>query len=98
MAKTKTKTKRKARKAKGYFPGMEPPSIPEIDELAQEYVTMRDNRMGYQKEELKLNDRLLELMNQHKLPTYKFDGLLVSVATSTKVKVKRDGEEAVDVE
>ena len=48
--------------------------------------------MAHLKKEVERQDELLELMREHKLSTYEFDGFIVSLDTATKVKVKRKKE------
>ena len=87
------KTKRKPRVKQPYLAeDMAPDAVPAIDEAAESYVEARDARMENLKLETKRQDELLELMREHKLSTYEFDGYTVSLDTATKVKVKRKKE------
>lgn len=49
---------------------MEPPSIPELDDLATRYTDVRDERMQLTEEEAELNAKLVELLDKHQLPEY----------------------------
>jgi hypothetical protein len=72
-----------------HIPGTEPPSIPEIDKAAEEYVEARDLRTGQQKIEITRQDTLLRLMKDNKLSVYEYDGKVVTIKDLEKVKVKR---------
>ena len=87
------KTKRKPRVKQPYLAeDMAPDAVPAIDEAAESYVEARDARMSHLKTEIERQDELLQLMREHKLSTYEFDGYTVSLDTATKVKVKRKKE------
>lgn len=58
------------RPSQGHIDGFEPPRIAEIDEAAEEYRCVRDERMGLQQEEAKLKAKLLLLMQEHELTIY----------------------------
>lgn len=76
-------------------PGMDPPTIPEIDEAAEEYRRVRDRRMELTKEEARHNELLLGLMKKHNLSEYRYDGTEVSVAKEKeKARVRRIKEES----
>lgn len=97
MAKAKRKPKVRSRKRdrakQGYFEGMEPPSIKEIDRAAERYVDIRDERMALTPVEVKSKDALHALMKKHELKTYEFDGYIVSVEPSEEtVKVAKKKE------
>ncbi len=97
---TKTKKPKKAKAPKpkqGYLdPEMAPPSIPEIDRLAEKYVDARDSRMSALKEEIELNGELDELMKKHSLTEYEYDNKIVSVNVLEKVKVKTKKAERIE--
>jgi len=88
VAKTKER-KRTRRPRQPKLPGMEAVSIPEIDRAAAAYLDARDNRMRLSKEETEKSDKLLEQMKRHHQTTYQYDSCVVTVLSSTKVKVKR---------
>lgn len=68
---------------------MAPPSIPEIDAAAEEYVSARNARMAYLKDEVESAETLLSLLKKHNLPAYEYEGNIVTISTLEKVKVKR---------
>lgn len=89
----KTKKRKPRDKARqGHLPGLEPPSIKEIDEQAELYVEYRNERMEAQTKELAEQDVLLELMQKHGLTTYDYDGKIVSIDELRKVKVRKKKE------
>ena len=92
---TKEKTKGKKKKVE-YLPGMAPPSIKEIDVQALRYVNCRDERMGMLKDEVDQQGKLEELLKKHGLNSYEFDGLVVEITASTKVKVRKKKDDAVN--
>ncbi len=73
--------------------GIEAPSIPEIDEAAELYVEYRDKRTEFQEKEKDAKEKLQALMEAKKLKTYRFDDNIVELTGTTKLKVKRAGEE-----
>lgn len=71
-------------------PGVEDVQIPEIDDVAGEYVQARDSRMAELAKEVEAKGRLKTIMDKHKLKSYKFDGLIVSVVPGEEtIKVKK---------
>lgn len=72
------------------LPGVETDSIPEIEEAAEEYTRVRDERMELTEEETAAQAKLLDLMRDHNLDKYKYDGKIVAVLQGeAKVKVKK---------
>ena len=106
MSKAKGNGKKKAaRKApkkprQSRLPGMEDEKLEELHGLAEEYVTIRDQRIALNREEKPLKDNLLAAMHKHGKAHYQHNGLEITVVhESEKVKVKlhKDGEsEALD--
>ena len=93
------KTKRKPRVKQPYLAeDMAPDAVPAIHEAAESYVEARDARMAHLKTEIERQDELLQLMREHKLSTYEFDGYTVSLDTATKVKVKRKKDDEGDAD
>lgn len=78
------------------LPEMELPSVAEIDEAAETYRELRDSRMSMQKREAEAHAELLELMKSHGLKDYEFDGYVVSVVSSEKVRVRKSKEDDGD--
>ena len=54
----------------GRLPGMTPKRIAALEDAAEEYVSVRDERMEKNKEENQANEKLVKLMKKHKLKTY----------------------------
>lgn len=74
----------------GAGPGVEPLTIPEIDEHADEYVTLRDKRMKLLAQELTAKEELMKVMKSHKLKVYEYDDHIVEIVpTDETVKVKK---------
>ena len=87
---------RKARQQ--HLEGMEPPSIAEIEEKAEEYVEARNARMKLLTKEIGLQEELATLMRKHKLKNYEFDGSTVELTSKEKVKVRKSKDEGEDEE
>jgi hypothetical protein len=97
MAKKHTPASTTARKPKQteiQGEGFKPKTIPQIEEAAEEYVELRDNRMAIQEKETAASERLTFLLHQHKLTCYRYDGKLVTLVPTEKVKVKTDKDES----
>lgn len=76
------------------FPGMEPPTIKEVEEAAEDYEEKRDKRMEHTKREVAAAAHLLNMLEKHNLTEYKFDGKKAFiVAGGKKVKVRTLKEE-----
>ncbi len=73
--------------------GIEAPSIPELDEAAEEYVEHRDKRIAVLTQEIAAKGVLLGLMKKHKLERYRYDDQIVEVLPSEKLKVKNANSE-----
>jgi hypothetical protein len=90
MAKAKQAPKPKKPRAKqGHLPGMEPPSVPEIEKAADDYVEARDARMAAMEPEASAKKLLTELMKKHGLATYEYDSRIVTLAGEPEVRVKK---------
>lgn len=85
----KKRASRPPRPKQGYLPTMEPDSFPEIDRLADSYRDIRDERMEMTKEEVKAADKLEIAMKSHGLQTYEYDGQIVRLQQTEKVKVEK---------
>ncbi len=85
-----------AKKAKqGHLAGMEPPSIPEIDDAANSSADVRRRRMALTEQETTAADALLALMHEHELKVYDCpDGKKVEISALEKIKVRRPKEES----
>jgi tRNA C32,U32 (ribose-2'-O)-methylase TrmJ len=85
-----TKTKAKSRTKKQYLPGLEPPSHKDVDGAAETYYDAMMERTKLSKEESEAMDNLVELMTKHGITHYETpDGLVISVLSKTKAKVKK---------
>lgn len=82
----------KKRGKQGYLDGLEPPSVPAIDRAAEAYVSTRNERMELTELEVEKHAALLEQMNKAGLTTYTYDGYVVNVLSTSKVKVKKSKE------
>ncbi len=75
------------------LPGMERKGIKEIEQAADEYAELRDERMAILKKEVEAKTQLINLMKKNNQAVYEFeeDGELVTVTLKSeeKVKVKR---------
>lgn len=74
------------------LPGHELPTIPKIDGAADSYRELRDERMKTQKEEIEAAEHLRDLMHEHGLTVYEYDGYQVSLSALEKVKVRTKKE------
>lgn len=74
-----------------HLPGLEPPSIPKIEKLADTYVERRDERMAMLESEIAAKDLLFAAMKEAGLKHYEYDGKLIEVLATEKVKVKKKG-------
>jgi hypothetical protein len=81
------------------FPGMEPPTIKEIEEAAEDYEEKRDQRMEHTKREVSAAAHLLNMLEKHKLLEYRFDGkkaFVIQGGRKVKVRTIKDDTEAGD--
>lgn len=115
---TKTKPKPKARKParraaaappprrprQTSIPGTEGPRIPELDQAAEAYVDVRNERMGLTEREVAARSGLVATMRKHGQTVYRVDGeepLIVTLLEGEakvqvrKEKAKRAEEDAV---
>lgn len=69
--------------------GTEPLSIPEIDEKAEKYVSVRNKRMKLNLEEVQLRDELVSLMHEHNISVYDWDEQIVELTATEKIKVRQ---------
>ena len=83
-----------ARRAKqGRLQGMEPPSIKEIDDAADNYFETMSDRCKLSKTEDEQKTALIELMKSNRMSRYETgDGLVVTVTDKSTVKCKRKAE------
>ncbi len=97
MVKAKSPAK-KPRTKQGFLPDMAPPSIPELDRAADDYVEARDTRIAAMAPEAEAKELLKGLMKKHNLTTYEYDSRIVTLAGDPDVKVKKKKTEEVEVD
>lgn len=98
--KTKTeKTEAKPKRRQLEIAGTERPRVKEVDAAAEEYVEIRDKRMKLTVEEKERKEKLIAVMQQHKLTFYEdlesdppLQVWLVNGEVNVKVK-KLNGDE-----
>ncbi len=89
------KKEKKSRPKQADLPGMEERKIPDLHKAAEEYAAVRDERMELTKEEVKLGEKVLELMHEHKKKVYRFEDVEIKVVVESekaKVKIKKEKE------
>lgn len=90
----KGKTPRQKRQKPAFLPGMEPVSIPALDEAADSAYEATRNRQALAEEERIARANLLALMKEHKQTRYETaDGLIVVVLSDEKVKCSKAKQE-----
>lgn len=71
-------------------PGVAAVQIDEIDNLAEEYVDVRDRRMALTKEEVPAKAALKAAMDKHSLKVYEYDSVIVEIEPGEDtVKVRK---------
>jgi len=73
-----------------YLAGCEPPSVPEIDDIAANFYEAGQMAKRAREREQELGDRLIALMVHHKLWAYRFENHIVTLELKNKIKVARD--------
>lgn len=96
--KSKKPTKPRTRRPKqGYLdPTFEPPTIPELDQAAENYYDSVQERLPYTAKEKEAKETLINKMVEHQLVRYEFDGFVVSLTDSKNVAVKPRKEKSDD--
>jgi hypothetical protein len=87
------------------LPGMEDRGIKALDDVADNYADIRDERMDLTRREHELKVLALKLMKKHDKTIYKHDGIEITVIPGeddVKVRVQKaktttDGDEAVTI-
>lgn len=79
---TTTRTKQ------GRLAGMEPETIPEIEDAAENFVKARNKWQRAHQPMIEAHEILHALLKKHGLRHYEFDDTLVDVVGSEKVRVK----------
>lgn len=78
------------------LPGMEDSAIKPIEDAANEYVDVRDERMQLTESEVALKEKLLKLMHQHGKTVYKRGDIEIRVVPAdetVKVRIRKAKEE-----
>lgn len=69
--------------------GVSVPKIAEIEDVAEQYVDVRDRRMALTKQEVECRNRLATVMHNHDQTRYPYDGqVVICEPGKEKVKVK----------
>lgn len=81
------------------LPGMERKTIKEVDDAAEHYVDVRDERMALTEKETAAKDALIDVMKRNKLKVYKNDSTVPALTViltegdfNVKVQKAKDGE------
>jgi hypothetical protein len=77
------------------LPGTEDAKIDILEDLAQDYAEIRDQRQGLSRREVELKGKLLDLMKAQKKSHYQRDGVEITVIVEkekVKVRIKGHGE------
>jgi hypothetical protein len=79
-------------------PGVAPEQFKDIESIADDYVEVRDERMTLTNREVTLRTALGQVMHEHSLTVYRYDGFEVTVKPpeGEKVSVKKIKEEPDD--
>jgi hypothetical protein len=75
------------------LPTMEDPAIEELEDSAENYADVRDQRMELTREESRLKEELLGLMKKHKKTSYVHDGYDIKVIVESeklRVRIKKE--------
>jgi len=71
------------------LPGMEDAAIDELENVARDYVSVRDRRMALTEQEVDANALVLSMMKKHGKEVYRRDGIEIQiVAKDEKARVK----------
>jgi hypothetical protein len=85
------------------LPGTEEPSFPDIEEAADQYVSIRDKRMVLTTKEVEAKTKLMDVMRAHQKDLsvtadgdacYRFDNEIVILTEKANVKVKNANDDA----
>jgi len=94
------KAEKEPRPRQQRMPGTEDAAITELEDLAQEYVELRDERMKILAQEVEKKGQMLAAMKKHKRTTYNREGIEIeieSIGEKLKVHIRKekdgDGEE-----
>lgn len=81
-----------------YLPGTAPPRNTGIENLAERYRDIRDERMGLSREEKQAKEDLIALMKRDNVPVYEFEGLQVKLTEKPNVTVRTAPDEEEETE
>jgi hypothetical protein len=77
----------------GRLPTMEDPAIEELEDSAENYSDIRDQRMELTREEVRLKTELLGLMKKHSKSSYTHNGYDIKVIVESeklRVRIKKE--------
>lgn len=86
------------RARQGHLEGLEPPTIPEIEELAEGFVKARNAWQRRHPAMMEAQTLLHDTMKRHGIRNYQFDDYNVEIVGSEKVRVKAKKDESEDDE
>lgn len=78
------------------LPGMSDRAIKPLEDAAQDYARIRDERIELNASEANLKSAVLALMKKHGKTVYQHDGITITVIAeeeTVKVRVKRAGDD-----
>lgn len=79
---------KKAKAKQTDLPGMENRDIPEIEQAAERYRDVRDDRIALTKDESEAKQALIAVMKKHNRQVYTHNGLSITLEEIDNVKVK----------
>jgi hypothetical protein len=81
------------------LPGVEAPSIPEIEAASEVLRLVREKRMKLTAQEVVAAENLKTVMNGHNTDIYRYDEYVVILTTgSQRVKVRLDRDKDTDID
>jgi aspartate/methionine/tyrosine aminotransferase len=80
------------------LPGTTSPEVEAIERAAEAYVTIRDQRMALNQEEVQLREALLKAMEDADVETYTRGAFKIWIDVTKKPKIKVDDEPPVEEE
>ncbi len=91
------KAKRKPRQKPAYIPGLEPPSIPELDDAAEAYYEAKTDRQAASEVEKNTKESLVEKMVSHGQTRYiTANDLVVDLLSKSNISCKKKAEAKVE--
>jgi hypothetical protein len=84
---------KRGRPRQARLPEMEDPEIEELESAAEEYASIRDERMALTEKEVPLKAELIELMHKHNKTSYVHAGVdvkLIVESEKVRVRIKKD--------